>query len=69
MTANNDIKIKAKEKKVCLWEIAERLNINDGNFSRKLRKELPTAEKQRIFSIIEEIAAEKNAANGATNTN
>lgn len=62
MTANNDIKIKAKEKGVCLWEIAERLNINDGNFSRKLRKELPDTEKAEILGIIESIAESKAAA-------
>ena len=58
-TYNKDIKLRAKAKKVCLWEIAEKLNILDSNFSRKLRHELPQAEKDRIFSIIEEIAKEK----------
>ena len=62
MTANNDIKIKAKEKGICLWEIAERLNINDGNFSRKLRKELPDSKKAEIFGIIESISQSKTAA-------
>lgn len=69
MTANNEIKSKAKEKSVCLWEIADKIGLVDSSFSRKLRKELPTAEKQEIFKIIDDIAAEKeNAARSATNT-
>lgn len=59
MRANLDIRAKAKGAGVKLWEIAEKLNILDSNFSRKLRHKLPQAEKDRIFSIIEEIAKEK----------
>ena len=59
MRANLDIRAKAKGAGVKLWEIAEKLNILDSNFSRKLRHELPQSEKQRIFSAIEEIAKEK----------
>lgn len=62
MTANNEIKTKAKTNGVFLWEIAEKLGIADNAFSRKLRRELPPDEKQRIFSIIDEIAAEKKSA-------
>jgi hypothetical protein len=53
---NQDIRKKAKELNVKLWEIAEVLRINDSNFSRKLRRELPSMEKQRIFSIIDDLA-------------
>ena len=60
-TANKDIKTRAKEKGVFLWELADHLNISEPTMSRKLRHELPQAEKERIFSIIEEIAAEKQA--------
>jgi hypothetical protein len=42
-----------------LWEIADKVGIADSSFSRKLRRELPQGEKQRIFSAIEEIAKEK----------
>ena len=59
--ANKDIKTRAKEKGVFLWELADHLNISEPTMSRKLRHELPQAEKDRIFSIIEEIAAEKQA--------
>ena len=69
MKLNNEIREKAKERGVKLWEIAEVLNINDGNFSRKLRKELPPTEKQAILNIIDEIAHKKeNAVYSATNT-
>lgn len=56
---NNELRDYAKGKGVKLWEIAEKLNINDGNFSRKLRKELPADEKERIKNIIDEIAKER----------
>ncbi len=62
-TANNDIKQQAKISGVCLWQVAQRLGINDGNFSRKLRNELSEKEKERIFNIIEEIRREQNAEN------
>lgn len=55
---NQEIRQRAKEKGVKLWEIAEKLNINDGNFSRKLRKEFSAEEKARIFNIIDEIVKE-----------
>ena len=62
MTTNQDIKRQAKQSGVFLWEIAEKLEVTDGNLSRKLRRELPAEEKQRIFSLIDEIAAEKKNA-------
>lgn len=56
---NKDIREAAKQAGVCLWEIAERLGMNDGNFSRKLRKELSSQERERIMEIINELAKEK----------
>lgn len=53
---NNDIKEYAKKHNVKLWRIANVLNINDGNLSRKLRFELPEEEKQKIYKIIDELA-------------
>ena len=52
---NLDIRQRADNAGVRLWQIADKLQINDGNFSRKLRKELPQPEKERIFGIIEEL--------------
>lgn len=65
---NKDVRSRAKEKSVKLWQIAARLNITDGNFSRRLRRELSQEEKARIFKIIDELAeggGEKNAEKNA----
>lgn len=59
MLANADIRAKAKGAGVRMWELADHLNISEPTVTRKLRHELPQAEKERIFSIIEEIAKEK----------
>ena len=56
---NIDIREKAKSENVFLYEIANKLNINDGNLSRKLRFELSEEEKQKIFAIIKEIKEER----------
>lgn len=56
---NKDIREAAKQAGVCLWEIAERLGMNDGNFSRKLRKELSGQEREKIMEIINKVAKEK----------
>lgn len=56
---NKDVREAAKQAGVCLWQIAERLGINDGNFSRKLRRELPSQEREKIMEIINELAKEK----------
>lgn len=63
MTLNKDIKVKARKSGVLIWEIADRLGMADTTMSRKLRKELPYSEKQEIFKIIDELAAEKQASN------
>lgn len=61
-TINTDVKAMAKSKGVFYYEIAGKLGMIDTAFSRKLRRELSPDEKQRIFSIIDEIAAEKKSA-------
>ena len=58
-TTNIEIKTAAKQKGVFFYEIADKLGMVDSALSRKLRRELPAEEKQRIFSLIDEIAAEK----------
>ena len=57
---NIDIRAAAQAKNIRLWQIAARQNMNDGNFSRKLRKELSDAEKASILQIIEELSKETN---------
>lgn len=58
--ANNDIKTQAKKSGVYLWQIADKLGIADTRFSVKLRRELPSKEKEKIFRIIEELRGENN---------
>lgn len=58
MRSNNDIREAAKKKGVKLWQIAKSLGINDGNFSRRLRKELTIEEKNKIFSVIDSLSSE-----------
>ena len=56
--ANQDIKNAAAGAGVKLWQIADVLGITDSTFSRKLRKELPDVEKERIHVIIEFLSEE-----------
>lgn len=56
--SNQAIRTAAKENGIELWRIANKLGINDGNFSRKLRYELSEDEKQKILEIIDELAKE-----------
>lgn len=57
--SNKDIRTAAREAGVFLWQIAAMYGISDGNFSRKLRRELPMEEKKRILGIIETLAQER----------
>ena len=53
---NKEIRNKAKENGVKLWEVAEALKIQESAFSKKLRHELPEEEKSKILALIDEIA-------------
>lgn len=55
---NQDIRNEVKSAGLKLWQIAERLGINDGNFSRLLRRELSDEKKTEIRSIIEKLKKE-----------
>ena len=55
---NGEIKKYAAEKKVRIWQSADKLGIADYSLSRKLRHELPDEEKVRIINLIDEISAE-----------
>lgn len=56
--SNQDIRRTAAGAGVKLWQIADALGMADCSFSRKLRKELPQDEKEKIFSIIQQLAKE-----------
>lgn len=53
---NKDIRDYAEKHNVKLWQIANKLGINDGNFSRKLRLELTEEKKAEIYKIIDELS-------------
>ena len=55
---NQDIRRTAAGAGVKLWQIADALGIADCSLSRKLRKELPQEEKDRILGIIRELSQE-----------
>ena len=55
---NIDVRRAAAGSGVWLWQVADALGIADAQLSRKLRKELPDEEKQKIFEIIRNISAE-----------
>ena len=59
---NKEIRSAAKNAGIRLWEVAAAYGINDGNFSRKLRRELPQEEKEKILAIIDRLAQEKQEA-------
>lgn len=54
--ANTDIREAAKKSGICLWQVAEAIGISDASFSRKLRRELPDAERERVMGAIEKLA-------------
>ena len=56
---NREIREAAKRAGVHLWQVAEECGMNDGNFSRKLRKELPHEEKEKILEIIDRLTQEQ----------
>lgn len=62
MLKNQSIRAVAKNKGVKLYEVAERLGVSQATITRKLYFELPKDEQQRILSIIDEIAAQKEKA-------
>lgn len=55
---NSQIRNKAKQSNIHLWQIANKLGITDSTFSRKLRFELSEDETKKILDIIDELAKE-----------
>jgi hypothetical protein len=55
MNANKNIREKAREKGVRFWEIADALGVSEATLTRKLRHELPAAEREKIEQIIDRI--------------
>lgn len=57
--ANFEIRCAAGGYGIRLWQVAEAIGMNESAFSRKLRKELPQEEKEKILAAIEKLAKEK----------
>lgn len=57
--SNKEIRDYARIKDVKLWQIAEKLNLCDSNFSRLLRHELSDEKKVEIKDIIDKLASEQ----------
>ena len=55
---NIEIRQKAANNNVHLWQIADKIGISGSYFSVRLRKEFKTEEKEKILSIIEDLAKE-----------
>lgn len=60
--ANQDIRQAAKNHGIHLWEVTDMQGVSDMTLSRRLRHELPQPEKDKIFAIIDKLAAEREAA-------
>lgn len=54
---NAEIRAKMAYNGIKQYMVAESLGITETSMSRKLRKELPETEKNRILSVIEELTA------------
>ena len=57
--ANKDVREAIEVSGFKYWQVAYKLNLQDCNFSRLLRQELPSEKKQQILNIIEKLKKEK----------
>lgn len=58
---NSDIRIWAFQNDIRMYQIAEKLGIHYATLNNKLRKELSTEEKRKIFNIIDELMEEQRS--------
>jgi len=56
--SNQTIRLKAKAAGVKLWQIADKMGIQDTRLSKLLRKELPEEKQAQIMQIIAELEQE-----------
>lgn len=50
-----EVKAYILEQGIRLWQVAQKLNMNDGNFSRRLRKDFTDEEVKQIKTIVKEL--------------
>ena len=56
---NLEIRTAIKKSRLFNYEVADGLGMSETYFSRKLRKELPEEEKQKILEVIEKLSKEE----------
>lgn len=49
---NKEIRDAMKKKGITQWQLGELLGVSENTVNRKLRKELPEDEKQKILGVI-----------------
>ena len=60
---NKDIRKEINDAGLFYYQIAEQLGMNDGNFSRLLRRELTPEKKEQIRGIIQQLAQKDGVKN------
>ena len=56
---NAELKTLMKENKICMWQVAKRLSVNETSFCKWFREELSEVRKQQVLSAIEEIKLDR----------
>ena len=56
---NMEIRREAARNGLKLWEVAEACGVADSTFSRKLRRELPSEQRDHILNMIRRLAGHK----------
>lgn len=59
---NLEVREAIKRSRLFGYEVADALGISETHFSRKLRKELPEEEKEKILAVIKKLALENREA-------
>ena len=62
--SNQDIRQRAKDAGVALWRIADELSVCEMTLTRRMRREMPTTEKENIFAIIDRLSSSANREAG-----
>jgi hypothetical protein len=58
--ANERIKAYARARGVFLWELAKQLGLQDSNFSRLMRNELPPEKLAELKEIVDSISRQRS---------
>lgn len=58
MSANNDIRVLLYANGLRQWQLAKALGLHESALSRKMRTELPDAEKDRMRQVIKTLVTE-----------